>query len=64
MTKFIFFGRLVQEKGIGIILDVFTKLHEEGIGEWSLDIYGAGEFADHCDKFAHKLQAQVMFHGW
>jgi|GEM_PF-5233691 len=29
MTKFIFFGRLVKEKGIDMILDVFTKLYQE-----------------------------------
>lgn len=46
-----------------MILDVFSKLHDEGITNWSLDIYGAGALENECTQLAKKLSDNVIFHG-
>lgn len=64
MIKFIFFGRIVKEKGIEIILDAFARLHAEGITNRHLDIYGSGIYENACIYLAERLPEHVTFHGW
>lgn len=64
MTKFIFFWRLVEEKWVEIILDVFTMLYKHWIRERTLDIYGAWQLEKLCEWATEKHPDNIYFHGW
>lgn len=49
-------GRLVQEKQVGLIVDVFLKIHNH-FPEWDLHIYGDGPSKD---ELAKKIQASGL----
>lgn len=63
MIQFIFFGRVTKEKGIDLILDTFSRLTNEWIVNWHLDIYGDGPLANQCKESAEK-NANITHHGW
>lgn len=62
MIRFLFFGRTTQEKWIDIIINVFSRLANEGINEWSLDIYGTGRLSSLCKNIATKHES-IHYHG-
>lgn len=64
MIQFIFFGRLTHEKGIDLIIETFLELAEKRTASArSLDIYGAGPFADACTQASLKYPDRIHFYG-
>lgn len=62
MIKFIFFGRLVKEKWIDLIIEAFSRLHKEWITNWHLEIYGEGPYAGVCKQFAENHPRNILLH--
>ena len=62
MIKFIFFGRLVQEKWIDTIIDAFSRLHKEWVTNWHIEIYGEWPLFINCQEFAQNFPRNVLLH--
>ena len=63
MIKFIFFGRITQEKWINQIMEVFSRLYKEWITNWHIDIYWDWPLLHQCKIWSHSLPLNTHIHG-
>ncbi len=56
-------GRLVEAKGIGLVLDALQRLHDGGERRWSLDVYGEPVEPWRSAARAGGMDGSVRFHG-
>ncbi len=59
--RIVFVGRLVEKKGVEILLDALRQLSPDL--EWSLDVAGDGPLRSALEERARPLGGRVVFHG-
>lgn len=59
--KLVFVGRLVEKKGLEVLLDAVGRLPAEA--DWSLDVVGDGPLRAHLEQRARATGGRVVFHG-
>ncbi len=57
----VFVGRLVEQKGIFDLLEIWKKVHQK-YPDWFLDIYGDGELHDQLEKEIESLNIGIRLH--
>lgn len=60
-TKFVFYGRVIKEKGIEEAIKLINRLNKEGI-ECSLDIYGQCK-TEYLEQIKKEFGSNVKYHG-
>ena len=61
--KIIYIGRISPEKQVDLIIKMFDELtHEKDIGDWSLELFGSGEFDEHSTNVL-KTNKQIRHKG-
>lgn len=63
--RLLFVGRLVDGKGVGVVLELARRLLGSGL-DFTLDLAGDGPQRAEYEAFVHThgLEARVKFHGW
>ena len=59
--RIVFVGRLVEKKGVEILLDALKQLSPDV--EWALDVAGDGPLREALEERARPLGDRVVFHG-
>ncbi|PMM49344.1 glycosyltransferase family 4 protein [Vibrio splendidus] len=62
-TNLCFVGRLVNEKGIKLLIEAVLRANSNLCKEYTLDIYGDGPLLERL-KFEYEENKSLLFHGW
>lgn len=62
MIKFIYFGRLTEEKWIDTIIDSFSRIYKKWIHNWHIDIYGDWPLLSTCKERSSSLPHNIQVH--
>ncbi len=59
--RIVFVGRLVEQKGVFDLLEIWKKVHQKH-PDWYLDIYGDGELRKKLEKIIKSLKIGICLH--
>lgn len=62
--KVLFSGRVVEAKGLNVLIKAMELVHKKSSLDVSLHVLGDGPFLADCKREAHRSQCPTVFHGW